>query len=401
MKKLKPALVFGFLGVATFASLVGTVSGTLAWYAYNSRVTLSYSGTSVENSVQLQIGLASDTPIVIDNDDWNSVMGEPEVVNGKYCYFAPLGYGLDSTVINAYLSTKGYATNELCPVTSGYYDPNDPLCNFGLKEAPTIDHYLPDVAARHENYLKLPFIFRASKSKTDAADYVAGQELWLTDAKGAASSDRDGDVYKALRVFFDRQDSDYDTDFILNPDAASNGETKVGGLLDLSRDHYYDFDENGEIFYGEWDETQLADPASLLSDSGYVAPEAPNPNPIYDLNGTGNVVDESTTFDSRHHAGTKYYTYEALNNLPIKTAKYQSLESIKPQRNSTNGQLTNKDSEHPTSVCKTGDSSVNYIGFVDAYIWLEGWDFAVVDKEQWHAFDFGLTFEINKLDSNS
>ena len=397
MKKLSPTLVFGFLGLATFASLVGTVSGTLAWYAYNTRTSLSYSGTSVENSVQLQIGLASDTEIVIDNDDWNNTMSAPELVDGKYCYFAPLGYGLDSSVINAYLGAKGYATNELCPVTTGYYDPTDSLCSFGLKEAPTTDHHITDVVANHENYLKLPFIFRVSK--TVAGDFVGNQELWLTDAKGAASSEHDGNVYKAMRVFFDRKDSDYDSDFILNPDVVSDGQTKVGGLLDLSSDNYYDFDENGEIFYGEWDETELADPATLLSENGYVAPAAPNPNPIYDINGTGNIVEKATTFDACHHANTKYYTYEALNNIPIKTAKYQSLESIKPNRSSVDGRLTNKDADHPTSVCKTGGSEVNYIGFVDAYIWLEGWDFAVVDEEQWHAFDFGLTFEVNKVNN--
>lgn len=397
MKKFKPALVFGFLGIATFASLVGTISGTLAWYVYNARTTLSYSGTSVENSVQLQIGLMSDNELIIDNDDWNATMAAPEIVNGKYCYFAPLGYGLSAEIINAYLSKTGYATNSLCPVTSGYYDPTDSSCNFGLKEAPTIKSVLPNVAAKTSNYLKLPFIFRASKSKTDVGDYVEDQELWLTDAKGAASSDQDGNVYKALRVFFDRKDADYETDFILNPDASSLGETKVGGLLDLSDDGYYDFDDDGEVFYGEWDNTQLSNPSLLLSENGFVPPE--EPNPIYDLNGTGNIVSNSTSFDSRHHSGTKYYTYEALNNVPIKTAKYQSLESIKPQRSPINGRLTNKDPEHPTSVCKTGGASVNYIGFVDAYIWLEGWDFAVIDEEQWHAFDFGLTFEVNKVES--
>ena len=60
MKKSKPAkLLLGVLGLATFASLVGTVSGTLAWYAYSTRATVSYSGTSVNNTVQLQIGIAS------------------------------------------------------------------------------------------------------------------------------------------------------------------------------------------------------------------------------------------------------------------------------------------------------------------------------------------------------
>ena len=44
MKKLNPAkFIFGFLGLSTFASLVGTVSGTLAWYAYSARAAVSYS----------------------------------------------------------------------------------------------------------------------------------------------------------------------------------------------------------------------------------------------------------------------------------------------------------------------------------------------------------------------
>ena len=70
MKKLNTAkTLFGFLGLATFASLVGTVSGTLAWYSYTTRVTVSYSGTSIENTVQLQIGIASETKMPHVNGD--------------------------------------------------------------------------------------------------------------------------------------------------------------------------------------------------------------------------------------------------------------------------------------------------------------------------------------------
>ena len=69
MKKSNPAkLIFSFLGLATFASLVGTVSGTLAWYTYSTRATVSYSGTSVSNTVQLQIGIASHTKVLSVNE---------------------------------------------------------------------------------------------------------------------------------------------------------------------------------------------------------------------------------------------------------------------------------------------------------------------------------------------
>ena len=440
MKKLKPALVFGFLGIATFASLVGTVSGTLAWYAYNSRATLSYSGTSVENSVQLQIGLACahqmPTSGSNDLDEFARVMGlleenpkNPEVVDGVYYYFAPLGYGLNSSVINAYLKEFGYATTELCPVTTGYYD-SDPSKNtgFSLKNGPKVDHPATDVAADKTNYLKLPFAFKASDSITETAHYIEGAEIWLTDAKGAASSNHDGDVYQAMRVFFDRVNktspSDtnpcaYDSDFMVNPTASVSGENKVGGVLDLTADGYYDHDGNKEIIFGEWDKTALADPTTLLSADGYVNPDGGAP--YYDLNNTGDIVPNGNNFNARHHAGVKYYTYNNLNSIPFRTAKYESLNAVKPARDAKTGKLSNPlvpvldnngnpvldENNDPvmetkvTSVCKTAGIDDGYIGRVDAYIWLEGWDYHVVDKEQFHAFDFGLTFEINKVGNNS
>lgn len=403
MKKLKPALVFGFLGIATFVSLVGTVSGTLAWYAYNARATLSYSGTSVENSVQLQIGLACAHEMVADGsdemDDFLDLMDEPIVINGTYNYFAPLGYGIGSSVINAYLKTFGYATNELEPVTSGYYDPT--VGSFSLKEAPSEHNLVPNVEAKKTNYLKLPFIFRASKSLSETPDYMENAEIWLTDAKGAASSASDGNIYKAMRIYLDRDDSEYSNDFIVNPDANASGETRVGGLLDLSADGYYDFNENGELFYGEYDDSvNLAD---FLSDSAY----GTGANPITNINGDGTEVAHSNTFAARHHKDAKYYDYNDLHKvndsdpyIPVKTAKYESLSAIKPVRNATTGALSNPEGKI-TSVCKTADAAGGYIGRVDAYIWLEGWDFAVIDEEQRHAFDMGLTFEINKASNNS
>lgn len=404
MKKLKPALVFSFLGIATFASLVGTVSGTLAWYAYNSRVTLSYSGTSVENTVQLQIGLACANEMVSDGsaemDAFLDTMEDPEIINGVYYYFAPMGYGLSSSVINAYLKTFGYATNELEPITSGYFDP-EVHHGFSPKAAPKAENPTLITNAEQKNYLKLPFIFRASRSVNDTADYIENAEIWLTDAKGAASTSRDGNVYKAMRIFFDRKDADYDTDFIVNPDATSAGETRVGGLLDLSMDGYYDFNENGEVIYGEYDNS--VNPSDFLSAGVYGTGD----NPILDINGTGETVAHSNTFNAKHHPDTKYFEYSDLHKIndndsyiPVKTAKYESLSSIKPVRDSSTGKLSNPQGKI-TSVCKTAGSTLNYIGRVDAYIWLEGWDFNVVDEEQHHAFDMGLTFEINKVNNNS
>ena len=47
-------------GLITFAAFVGSISGSLAWWAYSTRVSVQYQGTSVATSVQLQIGLKTE-----------------------------------------------------------------------------------------------------------------------------------------------------------------------------------------------------------------------------------------------------------------------------------------------------------------------------------------------------
>ncbi len=75
-----------------------------------------------------------------------------------------------------------------------------------------------------------------------------------------------------------------------------------------------------------------------------------------------------------------------------------SLDDIAPVRDSVSGALSNPTGKI-VSVCKT-DAADNYLGRVNMAIYLEGWDFTVVDAEVGHLFDLGLTFEINKVPAN-
>ena len=60
MKKINTAkLVFALLGTLTAACTAGSIGSTLAWYAYSTRALVAYSGTSVNGTVSLQIGIAS------------------------------------------------------------------------------------------------------------------------------------------------------------------------------------------------------------------------------------------------------------------------------------------------------------------------------------------------------
>ena len=135
MKKFKPAkLLFGFLGLATFASLVGSVSASLAWYAYSTRATLSYTGTSVERTAQLQIGIVSPVAVTYAANEMVEDTSITDANNNHY-YFAPLGTGLTTSILGKYLEANGHATNYLVPTTSGSYQSGD---SFSLKKAPKV-----------------------------------------------------------------------------------------------------------------------------------------------------------------------------------------------------------------------------------------------------------------------
>ena len=379
MKKISSAkLAFLLLGILTAVCTVGSISSTLAWYAYSVRALVAYSGTSVNSTTYLQIGIASDVevedmPASVDDVTFDG--------DSTHYYFAQMGGGLSYAAITTYLAKKGYATTELSPVTSGSYTGGD--SGFSLKRAPNQIVHGNTTAADINDYIVIPFVFRVSSIDGLSTDYVANKELWLTKAVARASGSNNGEIYHALRIFVDRDDAVYgtDNDFIFNPSADVQGQTKVGGLLELTHDGYYDFDVNGEVLYGEYDDAIL----DSLSSEGYSGPSV-----IHDINGTG---DDSkiTTFTAKHYPHSKYYP--SLNDAFIKTASYESISSIAPVRDDYD-HLSNLDDEHPTSVCKTIESD-HCLARVNLAIYLEGWDFSVIDEEVSHGFDLGLTFEIS------
>lgn len=391
MKKISPTkLLFGFLGLATFASLIGSVSGSLAWYAYSTRASLSYTGTSVERTAQLQIGVISPVAITYAANEMVEDTTITDAQNNHY-YFAPIGSGLTSSILSKYLEANGYAKNFLVPITSGYYKPGE---TFALRKAPNLDGYYHNEiqsAATKDQYAYFKFIFRVAKdSHAAVVEYIPNHEIWLTEAKARPSFTDQGDVSKALRVFVDRDDNNYGYDYIFNPSATQKGETKVGGLLDLGRDGTYDYDSNNnEIIFGEYNQA-IADSKRTANYQGA--------NELVDVNGSGATTHD--TFTAKHEPGVNYYTKEKLEECEIKTAEYESINDILPEKNSITGELQNVDSTDPTSVCTTADSGDSYIARVNMAIYLEGWDFSVIDEEIGHLFDLGLTFEINKVAAN-
>ena len=402
MKKPNPRnMMLGLLSLCTIISIGGAVSGTLAWYAYATRANLMYSGTSVFDNGQLEIGVKSEDQI-------------PELVtagmieeqkNGSYYYFAPAGEGLSSDYMNLYLNARGYASTELMPVTSGRFDPADNSNNTHvLLTAPTSDVPHPNATnnrAPISCYSQITFAFKAFHTNANGErEYVGGQELWLTYVQTRASQSSSGRVAESMRMYINRDVTVYGANngFIFNPSKAASGETKVGGLLNLGYDEFFDFDDHGEILYGDYELKSGA------TDDGISAGPYTGADNIYDINDKwdwdykenteSNQLRYADTFTATHSVNAPRY-YENLNNVDIKTAKYSGTDDT-VQIKDSNGVLANPAGKK-TSVCVTGGQSAGYIGEFDATIYLEGWDFSVVDEEQSHKFDFQLRFETNRV----
>ena len=458
MKKFNSAkLTLTILGIMTAVCVYGSIGSTLAWYAYSTRALVSYSGTSVSETALLQIGICSDVAL----DDMPSSISEVTYQgDANRYYFSNSGRGLTYDVISKYLSKKGYAINSLSPTTSGSYKYGDDENDFLLKQSPNEVVHGNDTVAEKKDFVTVPFVFRVQGEGQNV--YLDNVEIWLSKALAKASSHNDGEIYKAIRIFVDRDGRNYGgwrevtdlakggsapdgnlghpyyydivanklyarignnwnelanvtvsdnepnldnfeignfyintaeekvyvkaaSDFIVNPSANEKGKTRVGGLLNISRNQYYDYDENGEVLYGEYEPGAL----NLLSQNGYSGD-----NTVVDVNGVGSNT--PSTFVAKHYPGVNYYSdFTGANDALFKHAEYESISSIAPSRDN-HDYLSNADALNPTSVCITR-SDDHYLARVNMTVYLEGWDFSVVDKEESHRFDLGLTFEMSRL----
>ncbi len=409
MKKISPLkAAITILGLSTALSLVGSISGTIAWYAYSTRALVSYTGTSVQSTTQLQIGIKSDIPInfttnasLIDDVTFEEDLYYDEVndpyhlvkLYHKHYYFMKVGSGgMPAAVINDYLSAKGYATNVLEPLSSYAYNTGEEI---NLRNRPTTNR--PDLvptAAETTKYVEIPFVFRVLSAKTEAITYVENHDIFLGGASAIAAPNLEGsiegnEIHNSIRLYVDRTNGE---NYILNPSSATDGRDKVAGVLNLSGgaagSGCYDYDNNPssptfmqEYLYGdyEWKEgknwgNSLSEP--LAQDSGLV-----------DVNNTGNA-DVETTFTSRHRKGVKYFG-DLDSCITPHYANYLGTNTVFPTKNAQGQYVGNY------AVCKTGGESSHYLGLFNMKIYLEGWDFSVVDSQLQNKFYLGLQFEIN------
>ena len=381
-KKQLSLMVIG-LSAMTTLSVVGATTGTLAWYAYNTRVTIAYQGTSVSRTEQLQVGLV---------DEYSSTFGwhlsdgyisehklTKQVVSAtKNIVWAPAGGGLAAAVIAEFVKNSSNLNNDLSPLSSRGYNENGTFKLYSkLKDSNDITAHDNSADALNALFVFVPFAFKVS---SNSGTSLTGKNIWITDVETkAVTAGKNTD--KGVRTYFENVNAS--SAFLLNPSSTSltAGSTRIAGVLDLNGDGYYDYDpdNNKEIVYGQYADAELT--------NGHITWAAPAESEVVvDANNVGSTT--PSTFVAKHKEGVLAADY---TNLQYTTAFYDTLNTVKPTVNELTG-LYDEDSGKPVA---TTDS--NGIGYTNLTIYLEGWDFAVTNSIIETKFNLGIQFQINKI----
>ena len=223
--KIKEKLLLSGLVTAVTCALVGSITGTFAWYGYSTRVTGTLEGAAVGKAANLQIGIVGD-------NDITSIKGL-EKEEGSNVYWQELSGGLRSDSIADYLTTKGYSSNSMRPITSGdMFDANDARKDIELKEF-TLYQGGEGVAPKAD-YFVLPLALRVYD--LDAKNYAKGVNIYLSDINVDINDENDNiELEKAFRIDFkeERASLAKANYTLVAPGREADGSTTLAGLLDL------------------------------------------------------------------------------------------------------------------------------------------------------------------------
>ena len=353
----------------TALGIFGTTAGTLAWYIYSRTTGFSFVGTSVAKSVLLNIGIVDDDNYITD-DDIDTYHLTRETHDGHSIVFTQSSGGLDYRVIKNYLFWSEYNSSMLFPVTtkSRTLTSNSVLT---LYKSPDFGDTDLDIEAKKSDYVKIPFAFKVDNK----AGNLVNTDVWLTDSAIRASGKN---IDQSVRVCVENDQRR----FIFKPadDTTSNGATNVGGLLDLNKDGFYDYDgDDKEMYYGEHNGT-------LTYNGRYdIDPDDAD----YD-NVNGVTYLHESTFYAKHLKNI--YTANLTGVYP-KTAEYYSFGAVKPLVDGNGDYYSN--GTRGLKICATdGPTGVGYATFT---IYIEGWDHVVIDEAAGYNFNLNLRFEMNRL----
>lgn len=337
-------------------SLAAIVCGTFAWYTYATRVGLNkeYHGTTVGDIGSLQAGLISDVQIEDFLEYGLAEDGRTLVDEGKYIYWC--GETITARTINHVLAANGYATTEMTPVTTGTFDSDVYSPNsFKLYNNPSYlrnynKNFLTHIADTFK-YSVIDFVFRF-EDVNNIGQYLSGYNIFLSKFQ-IETDEEDHELYKSVRFYYENGYEGH----IVNPTSRDNGTDIVGGILDLNADGFYDYQEynHQEVIYGEYDHYEFN--SSKTAEDGNLD------------------SDELDSFTANHKHGV--YSLNESTFVP-KTVDYLGISKF---------------TSRVQRVTFT-DPDYHNLGHFKMYLFLEGWDRHVINKEIGFGYNLDLSFAI-------
>ena len=247
--KMNKKIIVSTLALAMGAGLAGSISGTMAWFQYSTRVQAAYIGSSAHCSEALEVSADA----------------------GSHWY---------TELNNEKMQAAKVGGTALEPISTGNYDGTTALPSMYKNPIYQIENTSYWGAATAANYVQFNLQFHVKDiNGADSASYLA-KNLYLTDL--TIKSDTGADLTKAIRVHFNVNNSSYKL-FASDSEGASSIVTNTYGALDLNNNGaldrtvgYDDFnDTRTQITYGG-SGTQTA----LNAGIGGVLADDSNPNSV-------------------------------------------------------------------------------------------------------------------------
>ena len=247
--------------MAVGLGLVGSISGTVAWYQYSTRVTAAYIGTSAKATENLQIKAIS--------ADGTKDSITTAVTDG---YFQDLTSTQISAVIDG--ATAKYGT-ALAPITTGE-QAKDAALSSSLKGNPIYQYASTSqwADATIANYVQFKLSFRVQDIDGGSSAAYLEKNVYLTNVTIMDNSANSSlDLSDAVRVHISNGLTG--TSAVNALFSKSGADTNVYGNLDLNNDGEYDKTAGYEwdtssttIMYGDNEKKQTA---YAVNDSAVVA----------------------------------------------------------------------------------------------------------------------------------
>ena len=363
MKTRFTKIVVPTLAIAIGAAIVGSISGTVAWYQYSTRASTAYLGTSVGASGNLQLR-----------------------IKGQQKWVSDLSWGdVETWLLN---NNKGQAVE---PITAGGVDKDAALPEHFYRN-PVVGKaaYEDWLSASEQNYVTLPLEFRfverdgntkVVNNKVVDEECVA-QDVYLSDLliqpdwENTSGTNNRKDLSNAIRVHIHSFEEDDNGDPIneINRLISKEGGTSVThGQLDINGDGDPDEAWNGNSSgaeYGFGENNQRA--PIVYGVDGSVQTSYSAKKDIVDV-----VADEVVYYDADNVAQA-----EPENILPsVVDYNASNLELTNLTYKDGNNARESKKIGSTIAFDPTDPTAEKYLQ-VELTIWVEGWQkFQEIDEE--------------------